>query len=446
MAFKRCNRGALTVFPSGLCVAGPATKNLFETSSRFCVRVLMYTVDSFKNIYNFSRHDDVAWFHLYYKEASHCVGALELMLQDESRRNDSLLVVKITSCRGRISSSTMRLRSSPFDCPEGRQVLASRPHVCWGFQHFDWRYPENLLECRYLYLDDVHIQVNPRFERHLNTYRGSLSLVERKRDFPMLEVWLSPSLHLDVLCLSLAFIDTDRVDTVASISCNWLVWKPAYSRSCHECTPALVSRMACPIGLDVSVYCTDSDPYQHDGDRVRFAAQALELTHHENVRELNWAIGCNKRWFSPDKFYAQLSSLGRLDVLAIFIHVRKGSGVIRQVVEALTLPPPALRLQIYQVINAGPHDGALRRLLEYYVRKHEHLVEFDFCDGLLCCSEMHQTLGRDLRDLAQDNAWLSLLRNNPFFPISAIVLARHHRPTVLYFALRQHAAEVLNYG
>jgi len=54
------------------------------------------------------------------------------------------------------------------------------------------------------------------------------------------------------------------------LSCNWLVWRPSFDRSCLVHTRSLVSSTRCPLGLDV--YINTEDDIDIDEDRVRFAA------------------------------------------------------------------------------------------------------------------------------------------------------------------------------
>jgi len=199
------------VFPTGLCVAAPAGQHLFETKSRFCVQIQVHTIDSFKNVQCVAKYHDREWFFFYYKE----VDALDLMLRNEVQRHHKILVLTIE-----LASYCTRNTSPcpfPFDCPEGRQLLASKTHICWNFEGFHVRYPEHLFECRYLSLDDARIHSNPLFERKLDRFRGSLALLERESELLMLEIWQSPNLELDELCLYLAFMDDDRVGRVASL-------------------------------------------------------------------------------------------------------------------------------------------------------------------------------------------------------------------------------------
>jgi len=184
---ERYDSGLLTVLPPGLCVAAPDDKGLFETASRECVGIRVCTVDNFKSISIVSLRSKEACFSLYFNKTSDCATAIDLMLQDAASRDDGLLILNLHD-ESHIANNR-RLCSFPFDCPEGPLIFARHPHVCWEFSHFSIDRPEHLLECRFLSLESSSIEVNPRFERKRDHYRGSLSLLERDPDLPMLDAW-----------------------------------------------------------------------------------------------------------------------------------------------------------------------------------------------------------------------------------------------------------------
>ena len=81
--------------------------------------------------------------------------------------------------------------------------------------------------CRYLSPYNVHIKTNPRFERMLDSYRGSLEIYEwefQGEYITFLNALKEAKAHLDILRVALQCVDDRHIDALASISCNWLVW------------------------------------------------------------------------------------------------------------------------------------------------------------------------------------------------------------------------------
>jgi len=440
---QRSEDGKATVFPSRLCTATPLG-NEFQaaTKSRYYVVVRVAQVNDFKHILDMEC--ELGSFYLYYNEASQCAGALDLVLHEETQEFKKKLLV----------ATFVYLKSTkspfPFDCPGGRQILASHPDVYWEFGTLTVRRPENLLGCRYLSLDDVRIKTNPKFEREIGQFRGSLALSEGLRRFGLLlDILRKSTVHLDVFAVSLANVDIEQVNALASVSCNWFVWKPCMTPCC-QLTPFLVSQMTCPVGLHITIHCAcleHGDMFdESEEEKVFFASQALELTHHEHVRELRWNVECDETTeFSPEKFYTQIHNLGRLDSLAISIFTEKDCDVTRRVVESLT-PPPSFSLRVATLYNRNDSSGN-RRLLVPYVRSQPQLVKFDFSSWhehpiLAQKTEAQEQLRDDLGELARDNAWLGLIRSNHSVSLSAIVHGRSRRRAVLYFALQKRAAEL----
>jgi len=421
------------------CTVVPYEKRFGSTKLHYCVGVRVARVRDFRLVQNTDYYSEIGNIYLYYNESKHCASALDLMLRGETPKRKKGMIIELA-----ISYADRNHDEAPFpfDCREGGQTLANHTDVYWKFGNFVERQPENL--------EEIAIESNLDFERDLDQYRGSISLVERRcKASTMLELLSKSTAHLDVFCVRLAFMSVNRVNDLASISCNWFVWM-LQTRSCVQFTPSLVNHMACPVRLQV--YLGKGDGLERDEERVRLASHALELTRHESVRALRLTLHLRDLIeLPPDELYKQLRNIGQLDSLELDIHTMRESKVARQVVESLT-PTPSFTLKVASFAYfCTPSDTAANRALFVpYVRKHRHLVQFDFCDwnetlrfGYDDTNEAQLMKLRDEHcELARNNAWLGLIRNNPSISLSFLVCRDWHRPAVLYFALQQRAAEL----
>jgi len=254
---------------------------------------------------------------------------------------------------------------------------------------------------------------------------------------------VSSKVHLDVLSLCLTFMDDIRVHALASISCNWLVWSP-HEASCFAFTPILVREVTCPLTYHIFVDCEADFP--SNDERRRFSFEAIDVSGDDKVRELRWKIQNTSEEITRDISYLSLRHLGELESLRLEVLSEDvADGIAAQLVDSLSPPPcPKLYLQIHDFSENNTDVSELRSTFAPYIRKHEGLVEFDLLTRLYDhdCDPEEEQLREELGDLARDNAWLGLIRNNPTASLHSLLQGIRRRPSVLHFALKQRISEL----
>jgi len=372
---------------------------------------------------------------LIYDRGEDLCDAIRLLLENEDM--DDAMIIRLTG------QHVPYCAIFPFACEKGQQLLRDFPKIA-AFDNFRISNPECLLHCPFLAFYYIQIVLTPQFLEGLQSYRGSLALLDTYAVAALVDALHMPNVHLKELRyrhnddVEDIQIDAERV---ATVSCDVFVFESMEPNSLE--TAALIVDRVPNLVLDLSF---DED-FSHSVSEYRASVtQALDLTHHDNVQGFHWRAVQDE--MVDNEFMMQLCQtkiphLGQVESLTLEMDVPISRYVLRCMLDALT-PAPCQELEL---VMGEPHNAedaeARKTQLAKFVRRNVHLVKFD-CERLLVPEEDEDLEQNEyIEELVKDNAFYRGIRQHPMIPLQVLLEGRtSRRPGMLFDALRQRANDL----